>query len=714
MGFEENVDFTSGQHVKELIKEMIFSADQIKFGEKVGEIKEVVDVPLAEQRFGIEKQTQDLLDDLLSTIPNSQRTEVVLNNIHKMIERFKELRNLFSAFDEQGNALKPMKKGANYKPLIEALEKCSQKLYWILPVVKSKKKLYNVVDQTDENDNGQGQGQGQGQEEEEEEENVSNDYTAITLADVRIEEGNILKRYEEGSFPDEENKYVFLNKALNPYFTPFENPENREKYLASMLVNTDLYAVVDNEGDFYSSVVKSNMIKMGNAYVSSNNINRKRFLMQEYNVGMTNIEINKIRGAGDITQRKNLTPNDRITIKSFLTLPEVTVRFSRVNLPATNIFIKANLNRHYLNYWNFLKRNTNVNTKIIENLETPFNHDETNFVNNIKEYVLDETITDDDKYKKYLDIIIPKTRVLFNLMKQYINDKLSVYEVLTYLEPFLIYQQDLSFMQYEEINNFIKEKITDIKKNYIKESRYFNSFPLSKKTFDLTRFLEILFSNFRYIDKVLIDGYGFESISPKMTISEFMKKIKETDQGALFNLAVCMALNNLYLPNVETDKIVKSMNQTLISSNEQYKKDNSECRQIKTLAKRYIALDELNEDNTAQTKEIYFDKMYDKTYYMLIDEYKDKLNPATASLKERQDFLKEILMKKNGLNVEDARREANAIILGKRVVEDGDYAVLILEDEAAANADTAAATETKMLYYERVKGEWKYNRNVKI
>ena len=108
-----------------------------------------------------------------------------------MIERFKELRNLFSAFDEQGNALKPMKKGANYKPLIAALENCSQKLYWILPVVKSKKKLYNVIEQTeDENENAQGQAQAR----EEEEENVSNDYTANTLADVRIEEANILKQ----------------------------------------------------------------------------------------------------------------------------------------------------------------------------------------------------------------------------------------------------------------------------------------------------------------------------------------------------------------------------------------------------------------------------------------------------------------------------------------------------------------------------------------
>ena len=34
-----------------------------------------------------------------------------------MVERFKQLRNVFSKFDEHGNANIPDYKGANYKPL---------------------------------------------------------------------------------------------------------------------------------------------------------------------------------------------------------------------------------------------------------------------------------------------------------------------------------------------------------------------------------------------------------------------------------------------------------------------------------------------------------------------------------------------------------------------------------------------------------------------
>ena len=80
--------------------------------------------------YGIDKQTDDLLDELLSTIPNVQRTQEVLNNIHTMIQRFKQLRSEFSSFDEQNNANKPEMKGANYKPLVETLKKLNKKLYF--------------------------------------------------------------------------------------------------------------------------------------------------------------------------------------------------------------------------------------------------------------------------------------------------------------------------------------------------------------------------------------------------------------------------------------------------------------------------------------------------------------------------------------------------------------------------------------------------------
>ena len=88
----------------------------------------MVKVKESEKRFGIETQTQDILDELLAEYPSDKRTRKVLNNIHILIERFKQLRRKFSDFDETGNA-EHIKKGANYKPLINNLKELNKKLW---------------------------------------------------------------------------------------------------------------------------------------------------------------------------------------------------------------------------------------------------------------------------------------------------------------------------------------------------------------------------------------------------------------------------------------------------------------------------------------------------------------------------------------------------------------------------------------------------------
>ena len=52
-------------------KEILLDADDIVFGEKLGAITQEVPVSESERRFGIETQSDDLLNDLLSTIPTS-------------------------------------------------------------------------------------------------------------------------------------------------------------------------------------------------------------------------------------------------------------------------------------------------------------------------------------------------------------------------------------------------------------------------------------------------------------------------------------------------------------------------------------------------------------------------------------------------------------------------------------------------------------------
>ena len=46
-----------------------------------------------------------------------------------------------------------------------------------------------------------------------------------------------------------------------------------------------------------------------------------------------------------------MTPNDVMDIKSFISLPEQFIQFSKVNLPSTNILNKSLLNQIFVQYW---------------------------------------------------------------------------------------------------------------------------------------------------------------------------------------------------------------------------------------------------------------------------------------------------------------------------------------------------------------------------
>ena len=89
---------------------MLFEADQIVFGETFEDVAYLVDVDESEKRFDLEEQINDLYDDMLSSIPVSQRTYSNENAIHRNINRFTELREQFSVEVEMVFKLKEIKK----------------------------------------------------------------------------------------------------------------------------------------------------------------------------------------------------------------------------------------------------------------------------------------------------------------------------------------------------------------------------------------------------------------------------------------------------------------------------------------------------------------------------------------------------------------------------------------------------------------------------
>ena len=68
----------------------------------------------------------------------------------------------------------------------------------------------------------------------------------------------------------------------------------------------------------------------------------RRFVIQKYNLGTTNLDTIDTTGAKFVTVRNNITDNEILSIRSFITLPEPTIRFSKINLPGTNILEKSN------------------------------------------------------------------------------------------------------------------------------------------------------------------------------------------------------------------------------------------------------------------------------------------------------------------------------------------------------------------------------------
>ena len=408
-------DMDSTNDVKERIREYFIKDEDISFGDELESITQEVRVDEDKLRYSIDSQTSDLLNDMLSTIPTTDRTRTVLFNLHLMIERYKQLRDMYSNFDDYGNAMMPKLKTAEHKPLVNYLKNLNKKLYWVIPVVKNIKKVYDIDDS---------------------EANEYNDILSLTLAESRWKETDIIDEFYNNNQPEEQNKYVSLLKDLNPLFEKHIVPNSTDDLLAILQTHENMNTVVDNLSDYYSSVVKKD------------NIQRVKFLMDTYTMALTRlIDINP-KSSRFTVKRENVMQNSMIPIKSFLFLPEAVVRYSRINLPGTDILTRVSLNTYPFYYYKFLNNKTLVDTITIDDFSNKIDYENQEFLKSPTEYVLTDYIEAGDKLDQYLEHVIPRTKELFNIVKKYISGKLSLYSLVNYLEPFGIYLSDLTYMQY--------------------------------------------------------------------------------------------------------------------------------------------------------------------------------------------------------------------------------------------------------------------------
>ena len=682
--------------VRNAIAEMLHDADEVMASQAVQEFSFMVDVPTERKRYTLESQTNDLLNAILSKIPATQRTDTVLNGIHTLITRFKQLRDQFSTFDRSGNAHVPLTNGQDHRPLIDTLRKLNQRLYWILPVAACRKKTYVNEESSGLEETTTG--------------SQIEDVIQMTMASTLSEQYELQAAYKNGA----DSYAAYMNKLNTTQFTPFAPPEYEDDYMITEAVRDNLNAVIDNLGELKSSVITGEELKT------------RRFVMQRYNLGLTRLNATSITAARMTAEVVPMTPADSLTLKSFIMLPEPAVTYSRINLHTVNIMDKSLLNQHNLNYWQLLRKTTRISTRTIDDLDEHIAFNSRDFLRDIKEYVLNSEITDADRYAEYLRIVIPRTRVLFDLVKKHLIGSLTLSEIVNYLEPFMVYHRDLTYRQYTDMVSFLRERIRDHKRNYA----------LLKTQCDKVRTHNygVVHLGMSLLYNLLVSGkeisessdspsvfetYGFSKeqynisgdtafqradaadaeirLRRALTPSELMHRMLVADNARLYmcavaklNLELLTSFDFAALLNQQTNKFKQRKAE---------EEGNNKCANI-VIAKQYLAdSDELEDDNGV---DIAFDRKFDRTNYEFIKKYESQQQAMPRE--EFMLFLKEEI--KRELKVPDDRQagvEAEAMMLGERPVQDGQYAVIEMDNADGTN---------RYLYYVRKGKQWIRDTNI--
>ena len=560
------------ENVRQNLHRMYVDANTIIFGERLGTIAHQVEIPENERRYGIESQVNDMMDELLATIPNSQRTKQVLDNIHRLIERFKELRTLFSKFDTANNVIDVKTSGAYYKPLVEHIESMDRNLKWLLPVVSLRRKLYGVDGA--------------------EPETPDTAYTKLT---------DSLREIEALQDKTSQEDYDTVEYITQEFMRPFDNPSNIESNcLASLPVNTNIDSIVDNLENFYSTVV------------ANNNVIKRQFVIQRYNLATSKLSEQISKSGKSNYIREPIGRNDTMCVKSLIMLPYPIVKFSTIDLPTTNMLVKSTVHQNFFLLHKLLRKNVEIIPHIIDDLSKEFDFEtleqETgvHFLTGIHEFILDKDMPDqeqfdtNEKFKKFLETIIPKTRVLIRLVRKYIKDKISFLDVVQHLEPFAVYSSDITWKQYLEIRYFIKERMAELKKtvkirgdefSILKTTKY----DIREKPNSILRLLsensgfsELFFQTYQFLEK--------DKITTSMSSQEILNRIFKTDNGQLYTNIITSILISLMTPSNLVDELAGPQLDDLTDTE---KIKPTDCTK-RFLAKKYTSMKALQKDNNEE------------------------------------------------------------------------------------------------------------------
>lgn len=714
---EYDIEIPEGTEVaktlKDELQQMYNSASDLTYGEDLEDLEREDELPEHKRRHGIEMQVNDMLDVLLSEIPDTLRTQRTIDNIHHLIQRFKELRKKFSRFDEHNNIYDKKSNGIGHKPITKNILNLDKQLKWILPIVTLKKKVYDE-DQNEEIDG-------------------INDVIKLNISEELIKDANLQENYYRNQLLNsDESKYVRYHQLLKEYLKPFVTPIDNNIFLApDTPVNEAIETIVENLENFHSTVMSN---------TDNNNVSysRRQYIIQKYNLSDSYLEPVVSKTGKKVFIRSKINNNEEATIKSLMVLPKPVFDFSCVNLPGTSILKKATLGENYMYLFRLLTKKLTVDNNLIDDFdeemdqkfwEIPLKNG--SFDKNAQVYKLDEGIDQNpDRFEKYVNSIIPDTQNIIRLFDLLYDEKdhitmMNVRNAVNKLEPFMVYTDDINYGQLNAIRYFIKNKRIEYLKNMNDTQYQYQRITTNNHMYDVPypNRVENIFNEKKDILSVFIDLYDLmeyksSNKSSYTTSYEWLKKLYTLDNSELFHNLIRLLMISLITP----ENISAALKDTVDESEDMGKYEKikaSDCSR-RVLTKKYNSMKNLQKDNG---KETFYDKEVDDTPYDIMKNYKEEAKKYSSE--DMAEFLEEALIQKHDCPPKLAPEMASNLIQGSKLVRDGEYALLEVlphlnegksegefsEKEKDTIIDQANILK-KMSYFKRVNNQWVHDESV--
>jgi hypothetical protein len=680
-------------NVGDVIREETARKRGIVYEEYLEKVSQFVEVRENERRYTIELQTTSLMDELLSTIPYFQRTTTVLNHIHILIERYRELRELYSSFDDNGNIRYLKTHDTMHKPLATQLLQMNVNLPWIVPIVSLKKKLYTNSS----------------------EEVEMPDVLNVNMNNTLLEEEEMkgLEYYNNRDLM-EQPKYSTMYRRLNSYMTPFESPDVKSSYLKTAHVKTRIESIVETLPDFKSPAFFGNSDDENNTRIQ-NTVDRGSFIRQVFSNSITRPIWN---AQHHYMQHQEMMRADEMTVSSIAMMPESMIHYTRLFQQRSSLLHRVNLHENLVFPFLFLNKKTYFERVPVEDYSREISYEDAASAqkpNNTKlKYFAPYQVTRFDPLSemrilnKYLYSVLPNTEIVLKWAQQ-TSPQYSVYETIRLLEPFMIYEQDLVYKHYNNIRFFIKQQIPLLTKVLAENNAKFKQYRDEVYSSELVApLLMRLLTEKKELLTQFLSVYRIQTNA--QSSHEILDHVRLIDGGNVFAKILMSLLSVLVTPN----PLIPLENIDIDIPTDEYNERADACNN-RTLAKRYDSLADLERDNGKA--DVFFEKDLDDTPYELLKKYEKE--QAEMSEDKFLPYFAENLVQKHGIAREMAETFALQIIAGRRVISDGQYAMLEITpklrkefDESSLNAKEKGEIESETeirkqtSYYIRKNMQW--------